>query len=181
MKLITILLIFLSFFTACSNEGLTPLNTLVLSNSGVNLLNTKIPYEENIIASKLLGYEIDAFTAWEHAIPVNIMRVHYYNKEVMIITSTRNKQAAQNYIKNIIVTSNFVKNPFGIKIGDVYTKGSFSSCALNNEEIRIFNKAPKEQLTCKQSGFENIEIIFTKKSKDTFVFKEFIWSDNAKN
>ncbi|MCX6075486.1 MAG: hypothetical protein NTW78_01215 [Campylobacterales bacterium] len=167
MKIITLFLTTLFLLTACTNENKMPLTKPILTESGINSLTSKTQYVLNAIAPNLLGYEITNFTALESGESKSIMRVSYQGHEVMIITPTKPKEDSQQYIKSISITSDYVENPFNIKIGDTYNRDNFSTC----EEL-------KEGLTCKKDKFKNILLIFKKNNK-TWSLKEIVWSGDA--
>ncbi len=167
MKNIINAFITLIFFTACSQDHSKPLNFPKLTNDGINSLNSKTPYQIRFIAPNLLGYEINEFTTFKNGKTFNVMRVHYHKKEVMIITPAAMDKASKRYIKNIIITSNFVKNPFNLKIGNLYKKDEFSNC-----------KESKKNLICKKNGYNRIKIIFNKNSNNKYILKELIWNGN---
>lgn len=156
-------LMILLFLTACSQEHTKPLNYPILNNNGVNSINEKTPYESRFILPKILGYSIDELTTFTNGISSNIMRVHYHNKEVMLIIPTKKDKYIKRYVKEIIITDNYIKNSFNLKIGDIFDKTAFSTCTKS-----------KEKIICKKDDFKNIKIVFTKE-KD-YILKEFIWS-----
>jgi len=167
MKNIINIFITLIFFTSCSQNHSKPLIYPELTNDGVNSLNSKTLYEKRFIAPKLLGYKINEFTTFKNGDTFNVMRVHFHNKEIMIITPTAMDNSSKRYIKNIIITSNFVKNPFNLKIDDLYKKDEFSNCQKS-----------KQNLICKKDGYNKIKIIFSKNSNNRYILKEFIWNKN---
>ncbi|MBU0720060.1 hypothetical protein KJ877_01820 [bacterium] len=137
-----------------------------LTNKGVNALNAQTPYLANSILPNLLGYDIDHFTAFESGKPVNIMRVRYNTQEAMIITPTKTEDFSSSYIKSITITSDLVQNPFNLSIGDTLDANAFSKCKTADE------------IVCKNKGFENIKIIFTKNKNGTYILKEFVWAED---
>lgn len=165
MKFIIIFLTIILLFTSCSDKIKSPLNMPILADSGVNSIDAKTPFKINAIAPKLLGYELEIFTASEGGESKSIMRVLYNDKEAMIIIPTRANDKQEQYVKNISVTSDYVQNPFDVKIGDKYNKNNFSTC----QEFR-------ETIICKKSGFDNIELIFNKDATQIWSLKEILWS-----
>ena len=168
MKSILIHFILLLSFIGCSHENKMPSIVLVLSNIGVSSLDSKTLFSQNEIMQKLLSYEVEMFTAWENGASVNVMRVLYNSHEVMIITPTIADKNAQQYVKNISITSDYIENPFNIKIGTLYDKNAFSTC----QEIQ-------ETIICKQKEFNNIELLFKKNLNHKWFLKEILWNANA--
>ncbi len=167
MKIITLFLTTLFLLSGCTNRDKMPLNKPVLTEFGINSLTSKTQFTLNAITPNLLGYDITNFTALEGGESKSIMRVSYHGREVMIITPTKPKDDSQQYIKSISITSDYVENPFNIKIGDAYNKEDFPTC----EEL-------KESLICKQEKFKNIVLVF-KKNSSLWSLKEIVWDDNA--
>ncbi|MFA6138956.1 MAG: hypothetical protein WC667_12855 [Sulfurimonas sp.] len=167
MKSITLFLTTLFLFTACTNEKEIPLNMPILTEFGINSLTSNTLFSLNAIAPNLLGYDITNFTALEGGESKSIMRVSYHGHEVMIITPNKPKDDSPQYIKSISITSDYVENPFNIKIGDPYNKDDFSTC----EEL-------KEGLICEQEKYKNIRLVF-KKNNHAWSLKEIVWSSNA--
>lgn len=167
MKTITLFLTTLFLLTACTNENEMPLNKPILTEYGINSLTSKTQFTLAAIAPNLLGYDITNFTALESGESKSIMRVSYHGHEVMIITPTSPKEDSKQYIKSIAITSDYVENPFNIKIGDAYNQDNFSTC----EEL-------KEGLVCKKDKFKNILFIFNNNNK-TWSLKEIVWNGNA--
>lgn len=168
MKLILTHLLMLLFFIGCSQENKKPSIVLVLSNVGVNSLDSKTLFSQSEISSKLLSYNVEIFTARENGVSVSVMRVLYNSREVMIITPTIAGKNAQQYIKNISITSDYIENPFNMKIGDSYNKNAFSTC----QELQ-------ETLICKQKEFNNIELHFKKDLNQKWSLKEILWNAHA--
>ncbi|MDO8454813.1 MAG: hypothetical protein Q7S59_09610 [Sulfurimonas sp.] len=144
-----------------------PLNMPILTELGINSLTSKTQFTLGAITPNLLGYDITNFTALEGGEAKSIMRVSYHGHEVMIITPTKLKKDSQRYIKSITITSNYIENPFNIKIGDAYNQDNFPVCT----EL-------EESLTCKQEKYKNILLIF-KKSNKRWSLQEIVWGDNA--
>jgi len=137
----------------------------VLTNSGVNSLNANTPFKINQITPKLLGYDIAIFTAHERGESKSIMRVTYSSQDVMIITPTKMNAKAEYFIETISITSNYIKNPLGVKIGDSYKEEAFSTC-----------QNFQEKLVCKEKGFDKIELIFNKDRSQQWILKEIVWN-----
>ncbi len=167
MKIISLFLTTLFFLTACTNEDKMPLNKPMLTEFGINSLTSKTQFTLNAIAPNLLGYDITNFTALEGGESKSIMRVSYNGHEVMIITPTKPKDDSQRYIKSISITSDYVENPFNIKIGDAYNQDNFFTC----EEL-------EESLICKGEKYKNIRLVFKKNNK-VWSLKEIVWSSGA--
>lgn len=155
-------------FSACSKENKYPSIIPILTNLGVNSLDSKTPFELNIVTPKLIGYSVDMFSTIENGLSKSVMRVHYYGQEVMIIIPTDEDNNAHQYIKEISITSDFVENPFKIKMGTKYNKSDFSTC----QELQ-------EGLVCKQNNLNNIKLIFKKDTHKVWSLQEIIWSANA--
>jgi hypothetical protein len=171
MKLIISLFSLLFIFASCSKDNRAPLNILILDNNGVSGVSAKTSYKINSIAPYFLGYDIETFTAFQNAKPINAMRVSYNSHEIMLIIPEQTTDGISTpKVQSIIVTSDYVKNPFRLKIGDSYKENMFSQCTQTEKE-RI----------CIENKFENIKIIFTKKTDTLYTFQEFIWSRNANN
>lgn len=168
MKLILTYLLILLLFIGCSQENKKPSIVLVLSNSGVSSLDSKTLFSQSEVSSKLLSYDVEMFTAWENGASVSIMRVLYNSREVMIITPTIADKNAQQYIKNISITSDYIENPFNILMGAQLDKNSFSTCQETQETI-----------TCKQKEFNNMELLFKKDLNQKWFLKEILWNANA--
>jgi hypothetical protein len=167
MKIITFFLTTLFLFTACTNEERVPLNMPILTEFGMNSLTSKTQFTLNAIAPNLVGYDITNFTALEGGESKSIMRVSYHGREVMIITPTKPKDDSQRYIKSISITSDYVENPFNIKIGDAYNQDDFPIC----EEL-------EKSLVCKKEKYRNILLIF-QKNNNVWSLKEIVWSSGA--
>lgn len=165
MKKIISFITTLLFITACSQENSKPLNYPELTNDGVNSINDKTPYETRYILPKILGFEIDELTSFVRGKPLNIMRVNYKGKEAMIIVPTQTDEYSKRYIKEIAITSNYIKNPFKLKIGDNLDKKLFSKCQELNKDI-----------ICKKDNYSNIKAIFANNSDKNYTLKELVWS-----
>ncbi|MFA6192565.1 MAG: hypothetical protein WC665_09460 [Sulfurimonas sp.] len=167
MKIITLFFTTLFLFTACTNEEKVPLNMPILTEVGINSLTSKTQFTLNAIAPNLLGYDITNFTALESEESKSIMRVSYHGHEVMIIAPTKPKNNSQRYIKSISITSDYVENPFNIKMRDAYNQDNFPIC----EEL-------EKSLVCKKEKYRNILLIF-KKNNNVWSLKEIVWSGGA--
>lgn len=165
MKNFILSLSIILFLNACSQEHSKPLNYPLLTNEGISSINEKTPYESRFILPKILGYEIDELSTFVNGKSLNIMRVHYKDNEAMVIIPTKADEYSKRYIKEIAITSKYVKNSLNLKINDSYNKDDFKNC-----------KDIKKDIVCKKEGFENIKVVFSLDKNKKYALKEFIWS-----
>lgn len=95
------------------------------------------------------------------------MQITYNKQEVMIIKPDKKDKNSSSFIKSIIITSDFVKNPFNLEINSVFKENPDLTCSKSKDEI-----------ICKKQKYENIKIVYKKDKTNEYLLKEFIWEVN---
>ncbi|MDY0121653.1 MAG: hypothetical protein RBR54_06890 [Sulfurimonas sp.] len=168
MKTSILLLAILLFFTSCSKQKTKPLHTLVLSDKGVSTLTSSTPFLENIIAPKLMGYDIELFSAFDAGNVQSIMRVTHYDEEVMLLFPTQSKKEQESTLESITITSNLVQHPFDIQIGENYRSELDLICEKNLDAMR-----------CNANDYKHIQLIFIPKDTTKWQLQEILWNKDA--
>ena len=168
MKIWILLIAILLFTSSCSKQKTKPLHTLVLSDNGIDKLSASTLYQENIIAPKLQGYDIELFSAFEAGETQSVMRITHYGEEVMFLFPTRNKQKQETTLQSISIRSDLVQHPFAIQIGENY-----------HSELDVTCKKSEDEMKCKPNGFEHIHLLFSVKGTKQWQLREIIWSKDA--
>lgn len=169
MKLILSFVLVLLFLSSCSKQQTKPLHLLELNNSGVNGLDTTTPYQEYAILPHIRGYDVTMFSRFEAGEAKSIIRITYDNQEVMYITPTYSKHYTKSKIKSISIVSNFVTNPFGLQIDQIY-----------DESLGLYCKKKKpKQLECAKEGYDHIALIFSQRPTQEYHLSELVWSKDA--
>lgn len=168
MKTSILLIFLLLFFSSCSKQKTKPLYTLMLSDKGINTLTSSTPFLQNSIAPKLKGYDIKLFSAFEAGDIQTIMRVSYYDEEVMLLFPTKKQKDQEQTIQSISITSKLVEHPFAIKIGDRYRSDLHLTCNTN-----------KERMFCSTQKHKHIQLIFTLNDTTQWQLEEILWNKDA--
>ena len=168
MKTSVLLLALFLFFTSCSKQKTKPLHTLVLSDSGVNTLSSSTPFLENIIAPKLMGYDIELFSAFDAGNVQSIMRVTHYDEEVMLLFPTQSKKEQESTLESIAITSNFVQHPFNIQIGEEY-----------HSKLDLMCEEKVDTMRCTTKEYKHIQLIFIPKDTTKWQLQEILWNKDA--
>lgn len=168
MKIWILLITTLLFLSSCSKQKTKPLHALVLSDNGINTLNASTPYQENIIAPKLQGYDIELFSAFEAGELQSIMRITHYEEEVMLLFPTKSKKEQEATLQSISITSDLVEHPFGIQIGQNYHSKLDLACTKSQGKME-----------CEPNSFEHIYLIFFPIDTKQWQLREIVWSKDA--
>ncbi|MCD6258257.1 MAG: hypothetical protein J7J31_01520 [Helicobacteraceae bacterium] len=168
MKTSIFLLVILLFLASCSKQKTKPLHTLVLTDKGVNTLSISTPFLENIIAPKLVGYDIELFSAFEAGKVQSIMRVTHYDEEVMLLFPTQSKKDQESTLESIAITSNLVQYPFDIQIGEEY-----------HSELDLLCNKTLDEMRCNSKDYKHIQLIFIPKDTTKWELQEILWNKDA--
>lgn len=155
-------------FFGCSKQETTPLYPINITDSGVNGINDTTLYNKSLIAPKLLGYDIEHFSANAGGEMQSILRVTYQAKEIMLILPNKPKKDEERFVRSIIVTSKNAKNPLGIEIGERFDSAKFTTCH-EKEKRRI----------CSHERHSNIYALYKKNSEESFKLYEIVWTKDS--
>lgn len=151
MKHFLIIFFTLFFLLGCTQEKIKPLNQLHLQESGITSLNAKTLFHTNIIASKLLGYDVVLFSRFEHTKIKKLIIVSYKSQEILYIHPTLPYEEMQSTIAKIEIVSDLVTNPKMLKLG----------ADLSDTQLRTCQNI-LDQIHCKEP---HITYIFDKEKK----------------
>ena len=155
-------------FFGCSKQETTPLYPINITDSGVNGINDTTLYNKSLIAPKLLGYDIEHFSANAGGETQSILRVSYESREIMLILPNKPKKDEERFVHSIIVTSKNAKNPLGIEIGERFDSAKFTTCH-EKEKRRI----------CSHERHPHIYAIYKPTPEDSFKLYEIVWTKDS--
>jgi len=168
MKLLFFTLLLL-FFSACTPQKTQPLHHLELHAHGVSKLNKTTPFTQADIASKLLGYGLRFFTAFEAGKAKKILEVSFYDEKILYITpSLSSTKEEQSTIASISIVNKLVKTPLNITIGQKYS-----------EDLALKCKKHTNNLLCKDPKFPMLDLLFYLGTNKQYRLKEIIWRADA--
>ncbi len=157
MKPYTLLLIALLLLNGCSSEQKALPYPLEISSKGIALITKETPFDSSVIASKLLGFDLQQFTFFKTGIAHPVLRVTHNGEEMLLIHPSPDKES----IASIVVTSSKIAHQYG-RIG--------SSFEIFQTYAPQCTPSAEGHVTCTLSSAPSLEYLF-----ENHLLKEIIW------